>query len=43
MVGVEAGGEGIIEDVRRPLPGRKLGVLQGAKTWLLANEMDRSN
>ncbi len=39
LVGVEAGGRGIIpgEHAAR-FQGGKLGVLQGAKTWLLANE-----
>ncbi len=39
MVGVEAGGRGIIpgEHAAR-FQGGRLGVLQGAKTWLLANE-----
>lgn len=38
MVGIEAGGRGIIpgEHAAR-FQGGKLGVLQGAKTWLLAN------
>ena len=39
MVGVEAGGEGIIRGRHAArFQGGKLGVLQGAKTWLLANE-----
>ena len=39
MVGVEAGGEGIIPGRHAArFQGGKLGVLQGAKTWLLANE-----
>jgi tryptophan synthase beta chain len=39
MVGVEAGGRGIFpgEHAAR-FQGGRLGVLQGAKTWLLANE-----
>lgn len=39
MVGVEAGGRGIMpgEHAAR-FQGGRLGVLQGAKTWLLANE-----
>ncbi len=39
MVGVEAGGRGIIpgEHAAR-FQGGRLGVLQGAKTWLLAND-----
>ena len=39
MVGVEAGGEGIVRGRHAArFQGGKLGVLQGAKTWLLANE-----
>ena len=39
MVGVEAGGEGIIPGRHAArFQGGRLGVLQGAKTWLLANE-----
>jgi tryptophan synthase beta chain len=39
MVGVEAGGEGITRGRHAArFQGGKLGVLQGAKTWLLANE-----
>jgi len=39
MVGVEAGGEGIIPERHAArFQGGKLGVLQGTKTWLLANE-----
>ncbi|HSJ01505.1 MAG TPA: tryptophan synthase subunit beta [Verrucomicrobium sp.] len=39
MVGVEAGGEGIIPERHAArFQGGRLGVLQGAKTWLLANE-----
>jgi len=39
MVGVEAGGEGIIKGRHAArFQGGRLGVLQGAKTWLLANE-----
>jgi tryptophan synthase beta chain len=39
MIGVEAGGEGIVRGRHAArFQGGKLGVLQGAKTWLLANE-----
>lgn len=39
MVGVEAGGEGIVPERHAArFQGGKLGVLQGTKTWLLANE-----
>jgi len=39
MVGVEAGGEGIIEGRHAArFQGGKLGVLQGAKTYVLADE-----
>ncbi len=39
MVGVEAGGEGIIKGRHAArFQGGRLGVLQGAKTWLLADE-----
>lgn len=39
MVGVEAGGEGIIPERHAArFQGGKLGVLQGTKTWLLAND-----
>ena len=39
MVGIEAGGEGIIEGRHAArFQGGKLGVLQGAKTYLLADE-----
>ena len=39
MVGVEAGGKGIIpEQHAARFQGGKLGVLQGTKTWLLAND-----
>jgi tryptophan synthase beta chain len=39
MVGVEAGGEGIVRGRHAArFQGGKLGVLQGAKTWLLAND-----
>ncbi len=39
MIGVEAGGEGIIRGKHAArFQGGKLGVLQGAKTWLLADE-----
>lgn len=38
MVGVEAGGEGIIPERHAArFQGGRLGVLQGAKTWLLAD------
>ena len=39
MIGVEAGGEGIIPEKHAArFQGGKLGVLQGSKTWLLAND-----
>ena len=39
MVGVEAGGEGILPEKHAArFQGGRLGVLQGTKTWLLANE-----
>ncbi len=39
MVGVEAGGEGIVPERHAArFQGGKLGVLQGSKTWLLAND-----
>ena len=39
MMGVEAGGEGIKPERHSArFQGGKLGVLQGAKTWLLAND-----
>lgn len=39
MVGVEAGGEGIKPERHAArFQGGKLGVLQGSKTWLLAND-----
>jgi tryptophan synthase beta chain len=39
MVGVEAGGEGIVPERHAArFQGGKLGVLQGTKTWLLAND-----
>jgi tryptophan synthase beta chain len=39
MVGVEAGGEGIFPEKHAArFQGGRLGVLQGTKTWLLANE-----
>ena len=39
MVGVEAGGDGIFPERHAArFQGGKLGVLQGTKTWLLANE-----
>ncbi len=38
MVGVEAGGEGILPEKHAArFQGGRLGVLQGTKTWLLAN------
>ncbi|MDB6076207.1 MAG: tryptophan synthase, beta subunit [Verrucomicrobiaceae bacterium] len=39
MVGVEAGGDGIVPERHAArFQGGRLGVLQGTKTWLLANE-----
>lgn len=39
MMGVEAGGDGIIKERHAArFQGGKLGVLQGTKTWLLADE-----
>ena len=39
MVGVEAGGDGIIPERHAArFQGGKLGVLQGTKTWLLSND-----
>jgi tryptophan synthase beta chain len=39
MVGVEAGGDGIIPERHAArFQGGKLGVLQGTRTWLLAND-----
>jgi len=39
MLGVEAGGDGIIPERHAArFQGGKLGVLQGTKTWLLAND-----
>jgi len=39
MIGVEAGGEGIIPERHAArFQGGKLGILQGTKTWLLAND-----
>jgi len=39
MIGVEAGGEGIIRGKHAArFQGGRLGVLQGAKTWLLADD-----
>ncbi|MCP5560869.1 MAG: tryptophan synthase subunit beta [Verrucomicrobiaceae bacterium] len=39
MMGVEAGGEGILPEKHAArFQGGRLGVLQGTKTWLLANE-----
>ncbi len=39
MVGVEAGGDGIIPERHAArFQGGKLGILQGTKTWLLAND-----
>jgi tryptophan synthase beta chain len=44
MTGVEAGGEGIFPGRHAArFQGGKLGVLQGAKTWLLANEDGQIN
>jgi len=44
MVGVEAGGEGISEGKHAArFQGGRLGVLQGTKTWLLANEDGQIN
>jgi tryptophan synthase beta chain len=38
MIGVEAGGEGILPEKHAArFQGGRLGVLQGTKTWLLAN------
>lgn len=39
MIGVEAGGDGIFPERHAArFQGGKLGILQGTKTWLLANE-----
>ena len=39
MVGVEAGGEGIVPEKHAArFQGGKLGILQGTKTWLLADQ-----
>jgi tryptophan synthase beta chain len=39
MIGVEAGGDGIIPERHAArFQGGKLGILQGTKTWLLAND-----
>jgi tryptophan synthase beta chain len=39
MIGVEAGGDGIIPERHAArFQGGRLGVLQGAKTWLLADD-----
>ena len=39
MVGVEAGGDGIVPERHAArFQGGKLGVLQGTKTWMLAND-----
>jgi tryptophan synthase beta chain len=39
MIGVEAGGEGILPERHAArFQGGRLGVLQGTKTWLLAND-----
>jgi tryptophan synthase beta chain len=39
MIGVEAGGEGILPEKHAArFQGGRLGVLQGTKTWLLAND-----
>lgn len=39
MMGVEAGGDGIVPERHAArFQGGKLGVLQGSKTWLLAND-----
>ena len=39
LIGVEAGGDGIVPERHAArFQGGKLGVLQGTKTWLLANE-----
>lgn len=44
LVGVEAGGDGIIPERHAArFQGGKLGVLQGSKTWLLANEDGQIN
>jgi len=39
MIGVEAGGDGIVPERHAArFQGGKLGILQGTKTWLLAND-----
>jgi tryptophan synthase beta chain len=39
MIGVEAGGDGIVPERHAArFQGGRLGVLQGTKTWLLAND-----
>jgi tryptophan synthase beta chain len=44
MIGVEAGGDGILPERHAArFQGGRLGVLQGAKTWLLANEDGQIN
>jgi tryptophan synthase beta chain len=44
LLGVEAGGDGIVPGRHAArFQGGKLGVLQGAKTWLLANEDGQVN
>ena len=44
MVGVEAGGDGIIPERHAArFQGGKLGVLQGSKTWLLADDDGQIN
>jgi len=44
MVGVEAGGDGILPERHAArFQGGKLGVLQGTKTWLLADEDGQIN
>jgi tryptophan synthase beta chain len=44
MVGVEAGGDGIVPERHAArFQGGRLGVLQGAKTWLLANDDGQIN
>jgi tryptophan synthase beta chain len=44
MIGVEAGGDGIVPERHAArFQGGRLGVLQGAKTWLLANDDGQIN
>lgn len=44
MIGVEAGGDGILPERHAArFQGGRLGVLQGAKTWLLANDDGQIN